>query len=103
VEASQPAATGVFYHAAYAPVVSRFKIDHDTAGGETVASFARFYRATASCQHNALFFRKFINDFFFTVTETLFAFYIEDPAHISSGSFLNLLIRIVKFHIELLS
>ena len=79
------------------------KIDHYATGGETVTGFARFHRTAACCQNDALFFREFVDHFFFSVTETFFAFYIENPAHISSGSFLNLLIRIVKFHIELLS
>ena len=61
-----------------------------------------FYSAAASRQHNPLFFRQLIDNFLFTVAEAFFAFNIEDPAHISASAFLNLLIRIVKFHVELL-
>jgi len=79
------------------------KVNHDAASGETVTGFARFYRAAAGCQNNALLLGEFIDDFFFSVTEAFFALNVEDPTYISAGSFLNLLIRIVKFHIELLS
>ena len=41
-------------------------------------------------------------DWKLTPAEAVFAFYIKDPTHICASAFLNFLIGIVKFHVELL-
>jgi len=80
-----------------------FKINHNTAGGETITRFPGFDGTTACRQDDALLLGQFVNDFFFAIAKASFAFDIKNPAHIRSGASLNFLIGIEELHVELLS